>query len=300
MSKAIKAYLILVAFIISTMHTIGQERNREGIKFPILTGPYLGQERPGKKPRIFAQGIISLKKSNESVICFANANNQHWCLFTRFSNEIPDFTAFETKLVNGMWNEPTVSKLFVNEGCYLPCFNYEGTKVFYIPAKSISQYPPEIWCSDLGNGLKPQFICRGMYPSVSKDGTLYYDYDGCIVKRKCEGNAYGEMEYVQESIFLQGDAHPCIAWDESYLIFDSGERSGVEDNDMFISFRLDDNKWTKPINLGRYLNMSNSGLAKISPDGKYIFFHSSSNNGNTDFYWVDASIIEDIRINMVD
>jgi hypothetical protein len=299
MSKAIDAYFILAAVIICTTPTIGQERNREGIKFPILTGSYLGQERPGKEPKIFAPGIISLKESNESVICFTNTNNQPWCLFTRFSDEIPDFTAFETKLVNGIWNEPKVSKLFVSEGCYLPCFNYEGTKVFYIPAKSISRYPPEIWCSDLGNTLKPQLICRGMYPSVSKIGTLYYDYDGCIVMRKWDGNGYGEMEYLQESLFLQGDAHPCIAWDDSYLIFDSGDRPGVKDNDMFISFRLNDNKWTKPINMGKHLNMSNSGLAKISPDGEYIFFHSSS-NGNTDFYWVDASIIEDIRLSIVD
>ena len=37
----------------------------QNTNFPILKGPYLGQEPPGLKPEIFAPGIISTKKFKE-------------------------------------------------------------------------------------------------------------------------------------------------------------------------------------------------------------------------------------------
>jgi len=285
---------IFIAIIVSLIFEFSSYAQPDA--FPVLKGPYLGQKPPGKAPEIFAPGIISQKGSNESVICFANANDEQWCIFTRFSDKIPDFTAFETKLINGKWTKPEISQRFKNEGCYLHCLNHEGTKIFYHPAKSLSQYPPEIWCIDIEKDTKSKFICKGMHPTVSKNGNLYYDYDGHIARRKLEGEKYGDMEYLGENIFLKGydDAHPCISWDEDFLIFDSSERPGVKGNDLFVSFRIGDNKWTKPVNLGKYMKMANSGLAKISPERKYIFFHSNA-QGQQDFYWVDVKIIENLK-----
>ncbi len=67
-------------------------------------------------------------------------------------------------------------------------------------------------------------------------------------------------------------------------------RFGVGNNDLFVSFQTAENHWTEPANLGKKLGVDYSGLARLSPCGKYLFFHSRG-----DIYWVGIDVIEDLR-----
>ena len=49
-------------------------------------------------------------------------------------------------------------------------------------------------------------------------------------------------------------AHPFIAPDESYLIWDDEREGGYGDNDLYISFRQQDGSWGAAINLGDKIN----------------------------------------------
>ena len=101
------------------------------------------------------------------------------------------------------------------------------------------------------------------------------------------------MEGLKGDILVsQEDAHPCISWDESYIIFDSSERAGVRDNDLFVSFQSEDGTWSEAFNLGQFLGLDNSGLARISADGESIYFHSDG-----DIYRMDTEVIEAIKTN---
>jgi hypothetical protein len=256
-------------------------------------GPYLGQANPGLTAQIFAPGIISIAGSEfrESTISFWLDGNR--CIFTRFGKDIPDFTVFETKIVNGVWVKPIVSDILKEYGGYLPYVSFDGNKIYFIPADSVETYPPKICFVEFVNGqwTQPKYICDGMYPSVTKDGTLYYDYHGHIVRRRYEDGAYLGMERIGKHVLTEfEDAHPYIAPDESYIIFDSSERPGVSNNDLFISFRTGHNSWTEPQNMSNILGIRPSGLARVSYDGKYLFFKS----GN-DIYWISANIIEKFK-----
>ncbi|MCH6256846.1 hypothetical protein MLD52_09830 [Puniceicoccaceae bacterium K14] len=91
-------------------------------------------------------------------------------------------------------------------------------------------------------------------------------------------------------------AHPFIAPDESYLIWDSEREGGYGDSDLYISFRQENGSWSKAINLGANINTeAREASASVTPDGKYLFFNRTVRPGDGDIFWVDAKIIERLR-----
>lgn len=87
------------------------------------------------------------------------------------------------------------------------------------------------------------------------------------------------------------NAHPFIAPDESYILWDGERETGFGGNDIYISVKQEDGSWGEAINLGGAVNTSaeESG-AYITPDGKYLFF-----NSNQDVHWIDAKIISTLK-----
>jgi hypothetical protein len=90
---------------------------------------------------------------------------------------------------------------------------------------------------------------------------------------------------------------PYIAHDESYLIFDSDRPGGFGGTDLYICYKMADNSWSEPQNMGNNVNSESSDFcAMLSPDDEYLFF-SSSRSGNGDIYWVSAYIINQLQDN---
>jgi len=84
--------------------------------------------------------------------------------------------------------------------------------------------------------------------------------------------------------------NPFISKDESYILFNK-KWPGKRGYGIFISYRTQDDLWTKPINLLERLNTPRGGSHPfVSPDGKYLFYYAAGK-----FYWVDAKIIEDLK-----
>jgi len=90
-------------------------------------------------------------------------------------------------------------------------------------------------------------------------------------------------------------AHPFIAYDESYIIWDSEMEGGHGDGDMYISFKLEDGSWGDAINFGDKINTDGEdGGGYVTPDGKYLSYCPRC-NPPYDRMWVDAQIIEELR-----
>jgi hypothetical protein len=144
--------------------------------------------------------------------------------------------------------------------------------------------------------------------SASSKGTYYFDEVGT------EGD--GSIRYsrlvngIREEPKLTGKeinngtwlAHPFIAPDESYIIFDGKKEGGYGDSDLYISYRQQDGSWGKAINLGDKINTEAwEASASVTPDGKYLFFNrmisppTKESPPNVDIYWVDAQIIETLK-----
>jgi Tol biopolymer transport system component len=168
-------------------------------------------------------------------------------------------------------------------------------------------------------------------PSMTSDGTLYFylrtkDEEGnwdIYYSRLVEGK-YTRPERLGDEINSdQWEFDPFIAPDESCLIFCSRAQGGYGASDLYISFRKGDGSWTQALNLGDEVNSIRWEFCPcITPDGRYLFFASnrrfrvsrsettmtfeakiklldrelnSPGNGHSDFYWVDAKIIDGLK-----
>ena len=114
---------------------------------------------------------------------------------------------------------------------------------------------------------------------------------------------------------------PYISPDESYIIFQTNRGENHEFGDLYISFKNKNGLWIEPINMGENVNspVSGEGCPWVTPDAKYLFYSSircdyeyyskepleyetkmqilnSPGNGSEDIYWVDAKIIEKLRL----
>lgn len=99
-------------------------------------------------------------------------------------------------------------------------------------------------------------------------------------------------------------AHPYIAPDESYLMWDVEREDGYGNSDIYISFKDKWGSWSPAENMGSLINTEyHDSSPQVTPDGKYLFFKRTAPQVMEDgskiqvgkSYWVDAKIIEDLR-----
>jgi len=177
------------------------------------------------------------------------------------------------------------------------------------------------------NGDMQQF-----YPSMTKTQKLYFCRTDPATRRNTVHRAtivdgvftLSEKLPAPVNTDSTNPYNAYIAPDESFLIACIGEVT-YEKNpgrpNYFIFFRNDDDTWSDPVPFGPEINIRGSGAmsSSLSPDGKYLFFAAQVNaygktepgertslsrfkeisnspqNGNSDIYWVDASVIEKLR-----
>lgn len=159
--------------------------------------------------------------------------------------------------------------------------------------------------------LGPMFDSKDlgiMVLSISANGTIVFDDyktdDGIRISRIKDGKREEPKLLGKEINSGKLVAHPFIAPDESYLIWDSEREEGYGKSDNYISFRQQDGSWGSAINMGDKINseLVENG-ARLTPDGKYFLFRRSeekvkedgSTYWETKDYWVDAKIIEQLR-----
>jgi len=241
-----------------------------------LQGPYLGQRPPGLKPELFAPGIVSVFGSNENTVTLSPDGRELYfgkesgiwvCRRTEKGWTAPQNTGWPGY---EMWISPDTGKMY-----------YTG-------------YEPGIWVmerSGTGWGKPQKIVSNGMFSTLSRDETLYTTVFS--ERGKANVGRYVKKDGKYETPEVLGpeinspngfDAHPNVAPDGSFILFD---RQRPEGNGLFISFKGPDGAWSPARSLGSEFNGS---LSTFSPDGKYLFFMK-----NRDIYWVSAKIIEDLK-----
>lgn len=276
------------------LHTVlAQENNKSEFNFPHLVGPYLGQKPPGMVAEPFAPGIIS-KDGWEIEGLFAPGMKEFY--FTTRSGEGTPITVIGFRQQNNVWKK------------YIE-FKRNGEIVFSPDGKRM--HMAEGYMDRVGDGwserksLGPMFDRKDwgiMRLSTSEKGTYVFDdykSDDVIRISTLEDGKRKTPEKMGRGINTgKWTAHPFIAPDESYLIWDSEREGGYGDSDLYISFRHNDGSWSPAINMGDKVNSPQwDAFATVTPDGKYILFNRGidDDNDNVDIYWVDAKIIETLR-----
>ncbi|MEI7492560.1 MAG: hypothetical protein WCK92_14260 [Bacteroidota bacterium] len=273
---------------------------------------YFGQTPPGSTPRVFAPGIICLDNRFEGTGAFS-PDGRMFC-FTITNGNFSSQKLFFSEYVRNKWTKPDTicfSKTFNN---LEPFFSYDGKKLYFSSdrdKKTKDNRRDFYYVNKLRNGwsepVKLDTSINSAYTEFSfrqsKNGTVYFcsnrpGGNGMvdIYFAKPSHGKFGNASNIGSVINVKGgySGDPCIAPDESYIIFPSVRTAGVNNSDLFISFN-ENGTWTEPVNMGNLINTkANEYGPFLSPDCKYLFFirHDGING---DIYWVDADVIKKLR-----
>ena len=281
-------------------------------EWPVLSGPYLGQELPGTTPEVFAPGLISLPGERELNSVYSPDGR-----IFMFSRSIDGaFKMFFTYLRDdGTWQEPRMappSKTYPGHADVDMAFSPDGDWVYFISDRPLPGYSLErynIWRSQVTpeglvspEPLGPHINGPGheLYPMLVADGSLYFSAvrDDSIGARDSYRAQFADGDFEApvnlgpgiNSTVDEGDIY--VSPDETYIIHVSaGREDGLGGADLYVSFRQDDGSWGQGINMGDRINSADIDYCPmVTPDGKYFFY----TQGN-DIMWVDAAIIETYR-----
>ncbi len=296
MNKPLIIILVLVSLaFINACNT--PESGSETLKMANEDSPYSDLNTPGVIAEVFDSNKL-LKKDRELSATFSIDENEFYFTPSYHSPFLPQVIVFRKDEDNyNSWNKYDFYAVDPGNDSILYCKNkyIERTDSGWSKVKSLgAEFERKDW-----------FI---MSSSVSKKGTLVFDdfKSGDVIRQSSlKDGRRQKPELLGEEINEgQWTAHPFIAPDESYLMWDSEREEGFGGSDLYLSFKMEDGSWGKAINLGKNVNseIHESG-ARVSADGKYLFFSRSEEKLNEDGstyweisrQWVDATIIENLR-----
>ena len=293
---------ISLSILMLTIGGCGQSEN----SLRPLEGPYLGQTPPDLTPVPFAPGLVNTEEWGDGIIFFPDMNEicvVRW----KHTADAPEPEDVIFERADNAWR-----KRAAPEGYCRRSLSPDGNTLHY--RAKYKERTADGW-SEL-KSLGPAFEdIRIMGLMSSANGTLVFDEVGTIIpdegakgdglirySRLVDGVREEPTPFGREINTGVFNAHPFIAPDESYIMWDSERDTGYGDGDVYISFRQQDGSWGEAINLGDKVNTdAEEGGAKITPDGKFLFFNRmvpgafGDTSLQSDLYWVDAQIIEDLR-----
>ena len=276
---------------------------------------YLGSELPGVKAKMFAPAV--LKSDFDDYGATFSPDGKEMFFTRRDSAGIDKIMRID--LTKGQDARPEPVSF---TGIYLdfePHIMFDGKSMLYgsvrRPAGAEANAQPEMhwYCAErtkegwaepklLNVPFNDRFI---MYVTVARSKTMYFTGMEPGTKQDQSGLYYSTYEKgvytepVRMDASINGGAmtaHPFIALDESYLLFDSIRAGGKGQADIYICFKEKDGTWSKPINLGIDVNTGAKEMfPSVTPDGKYLFF-GSTRRGKLHIYWSDfQALIKKLR-----
>ena len=301
MKKLLNCVRVILISLILIVMSLAEWKN-----FPVLKGPYLGQEPPGMTPEIFAPGIVSTEEKYELNSVFSPKGDEFYFEISTTTPEekkkgIYFYIIMVSKQVAGIWTKPEMARFSGKYSTMDMCFSPDGNRLYFTSDRSSpwdSQAKNHLWYVDRsGDGWsEPEILGPPVFspdstqsqPSASKDGTLYFRInDDLYYSKKNDGEFSKPISLGSAINSPYPEGKPYIAPDERCLLFIRYDMPASIDGGrgLYISFRGEDGSWTPAKNT----NIDGS-LPKLTPDGKYFFF---SRGG--DIYWVDAKILENLR-----
>jgi ankyrin repeat protein/poly(3-hydroxybutyrate) depolymerase len=272
----------------------------EPVVFPWLTGPYLGQSKPGLVPRLFAPGIVSAEE-HETNIAFT-PDGLELCVSGISADQTRRWIRF-MRLENGRWTAPAPAPFASGGADFEASYAGGGRQLFFSSNRPLKKGDPpkrdmDVWVvgradgawgepTNLGpavNGESNEYM-----PSADREGNLYFERYGLNVARWQNG-AYLPATRVDIAGAVN-PGHPFVAPDGSYLLFDArppGAGSAGQYGVLFVAFRLKDGTWSRAVRLFEATGARvYESCPNVSPDGQYLFF-----GRDDDIYWVSARVID--------
>ncbi|MCP4728137.1 MAG: tetratricopeptide repeat protein [bacterium] len=323
MKKLIYALSVIVALMLVFCSRIAQK------DFTDLSGPYLGQKSPGNNPELFLPGLVS---TNNLDICIAFLQEGNVCVFSNDVDEI-----YYTYVSDGSWTTPVKAPFPEGEGKIQYTAGPDGKTIYFYSSRLTSasdmRHDLNIWAMVwTGTGWAEPYPLPSpvntednheLYPSKTQSGNLYFFSGwrknnplGDVYRSRFIKGEYQQQESLEDHISTEyHEIDPVIAPDESYIIFGSNRPGGYNFYDLYISFRIDSENWTHPVNLGEKINGMQVNTVCITRDGKYFFFSGNSSYdsskgkkiesplleriGDIDIFWIETEFINDLKEDII-
>ena len=296
--KTIKLLMLTCAISFNTV--FAHENIENDPDFLRLENPFFGQKPPVLTPEVIAPGIVTTEESFIGGVKFSPDMKEIY--IAKKGGKYKDFTHLIIRYEDNKWQDESVSDL------KFPVFSKDGTIIY--KGNQYRERTESGWSEfkSMGAPFDDKFI---MGISLSDKKAIFFshfdapDRDGVISYSRFIDGKYEPSQKLGKEINNGSPlAHPYIAPDESYLIWDAVREGGYGDSDLYISFRQNDGSWGAVINLGAHINTKQEeGGPRVTPDGKYLTFWRGGSrvkeDGSRDVfgnpYWVDAKIIENLR-----
>ncbi|WP_299252370.1 hypothetical protein [uncultured Cytophaga sp.] len=153
-------------------------------------------------------------------------------------------------------------------------------------------------------------LAKNMGPSINTDGhdasislasdgqeLLIYRYDrgDNFLSSKLDGEVWLKAEELKGEINSKYyEPSACLTKNGEYLIFSSDRPGGYGGLDLYISKKLLNNEWARPINLGPIINTRyNEDSPFMHPDGKTLYFSSQGHNSMGGFDMFYSKLLSD-------
>ena len=291
MTNISKSFGIFVAFFLASC--VHHDSSSAGVS--LLMDPSAG---PGV-PTILAPGTVNTAANREIEGMFGADMDTFYFIRRPWGEGSAANALIELKYQDDQWHESVIM-----EGVSEPSIAPDGKTIFF--KNMYAERTPDGW-SDLKRIGAPLDEIDIMRLSEATSGTVYFDTFTPDLDMPLRYSRFVNGKYQTPTVlgaqFGVGtyNAHPFIAPDESYVIWDSRRPDGYGSSDLYISFRGEDGAWGPAINMGGEINSSQpENYPSVSPDGKFLIFDRRGNKRaggerSVEILWVDAQVIETLR-----
>ncbi len=290
--KTLKTILVIAIVLYSITCAFCQSTS---IDFPILKETYLGQKPPGKIPELFAAGFISNDVHDSPKISV----DEKEMIIPTMGEGLKYY-----KMTDGNWLEQQTLPFIHPEICNGIFYSPSGKRIYFLSWENndenfyFIEKIGDCWSEMKSLGDEVNSFDTHWQFSTSNNENLYFPFKDNIMVSNFDGEKHLKPVYLkmENNENLKGTT-PFISPDESYLIYSIRKNETDKFSDLYISYRLNNNKWSNPIDLGSDINCRDKFdlCPIISPDGKYLFFISRRLGSQFQVFWVDAGFIEELK-----
>ena len=276
-------------------------------------GDYLGRPAPGKTPAKFVGDELRTPFAPHGRIVFSpDGGEMLWC-----HHAMPIQAMWYSRQVDGRWQRPVIAPFTDPTLKYAdgnPCFSADGSRIYYHTHRPLNEggerkEDTDIWYVEKGDegwglpiplGSPVNTDKYELAPMVAPSGNLYFignEYEdtygtGDIYMSEYAAGAYSMPRNLGPAVNSEyHELSPVVPTNESYVVFASDRPERRQRTlQLHVSFRLNDNSWTRAVSLGRSINQGHTWHPVITADDKYIFYQQGA-----DYHWFSTDLIDDIR-----
>lgn len=248
---------------------------------------YLGSPEPGNTPQVFLPGIISYEGRFEMGFAMS-PDGQTMVYGVAHESDSNQTNLYFIQKQQDNWSSSQKEPLPQNRNVFFPMFGPDGKHFYFAKAKPDGD--TDLWRGEFKKGsvqnTRPlagdvNSAYREAGHGLAHDGTFLFTsnrdqaqpYGGDVYQRNEDGSvdkvASLSSEWDEESLFLSHNG--------DYVIIQAWKPEFQGKHDLYISYRLINDSWSKPQRLNAKINSAEIEQRPfISPDSEFLFFSRMS------------------------